>query len=192
VTLREGGIVLRPLRRRDRRAWQDVRQRNREWLQPWDATLPPGGGDEIPPTFGAMVALQWAEGRAGRGLPWALEVDGRLGGQVVVGGITYGSLRSAYIGYWIDRELAGRGIIPTAVAMASDYCLDTLRLHRLEINIRPENTASLRVAGKLGWALEGIRPRYLHIAGEWRDHCTYVLFAGDQPEGVLARLRARH
>jgi ribosomal-protein-alanine N-acetyltransferase len=47
-------------------------------------------------------------------------------------------------------------------------------LHRLEINIRPENEPSLRVAQKAGYLFEGLRPRYLHIDGNWRDHHCYV------------------
>ena len=71
----------------------------------------------------------------------------------------------AHIGYWVDREVAGRGIIPTAVALACDHCWFGLGLHRVEINIRPENVASCRVVEKLGFRVEGLRPRYLHIDG---------------------------
>ena len=112
-------------------------------------------------------------------------------GQITVGGISWGSLRAGYIGYWIDREVAGRGIMPTAVAMACDHCFDVLRLHRIEINIRPENTASLRVVEKLGLRREGERAAYLHINGAWRDHITFVVYAGDFPDGVLSHYRVR-
>ena len=112
-----------------------------------------------------------------------------LVGQLTVGGITWGSLRSAYIGYWIDERVAGRGIIPTAVAMATDHCF-AIGLNRVEINIRPENVASRRVVDKLGFRPEGLRERYLHIDGDWRDHLTFALTAPEVPDGVLARWRA--
>lgn len=189
----DGDITLRLIRQRDASAWREVRRRNREWLQPWEASLPPESSviTDVPATFGQMVRRMRKDVRAGRALPWAILVDGRLAGQLTVGGITYGSLRSAYIGYWIDKELAGRGIMPAAVAMACDYCFDNVRLHRVEINIRPENAASLRVVDKIGLRKEGDRPKYLHINGDWRDHVTYVVMAGEFPEGVLPRLRAR-
>ena len=192
-TISEGDITLRLIRQRDAGAWREIRRRNREWLQPWEASLPPEASlvADAPATFGQMVRRMRKDARAGRALPWAILVDGRLAGQLTVGGITYGSLRSAYIGYWIDQDLAGRGIMPAAVAMACDYCLDNVRLHRIEINIRPENTASLRVVDKIGLRKEGDRPKYLHIDGDWRDHVTHVVTAGEFPEGVLARLRAR-
>jgi [ribosomal protein S5]-alanine N-acetyltransferase len=191
VTLTDGDVSLRPLRQSDARRWREVRRRNVEWLRPWEATLPPEGasdGDTIP-TFAMMVRRLRREAREGRTMPWALTYRGELVGQVTVGGISWGSLRAAYIGYWIDSAVAGRGIMPTAVAMACDHCLDTLRLHRLEINIRPENAASLRVVEKLGLRREGERAAYLHIDGDWRDHVTYVVYAGDFPDGVLAAYR---
>lgn len=190
-TLTEGDVRLRPLRLSDSVRWQEIRRRNQAWLGPWDATVPEEGAQagEIPPTFSAMVRRLRSEARAGRVLPWVVEFRGRMVGQVTVGGITYGSLRSAYIGYWIDQEFAGRGITSMAVAMASDYALGTLRLHRLELNIRPENAASLAVAEKIGYRKEGHREKYLHIDGDWRDHVTFVLIAGDIPGGLVVRLR---
>lgn len=184
--LREGRIELRPLRLRDATAWREVRTRNARWLRPWEATLPLAEHD-APTTYGAMVRRLRAEAREGRSLPFALTVDGVFAGQVTVGGIARGSLLSAYIGYWIDQRVAGRGIMPTAVAMATDHCFREVGLHRVEINIRPENTASLRVVEKLGFRAEGLRERYLHIDGDWRDHLTFALCVEDVPEGLLAR-----
>ncbi len=188
VTLSEGEVTLRPLRHGDAARWREVRRRNAQWLQEWEATLPheaAAEGDSIP-TFGMMVRRLRREARQGRTLPWVLGYQGRLAGQVTVGGISWGSLRAGYIGYWIDREVAGRGIMPTAVAMACDHCFDVLRLHRIEVNIRPENAASLRVVEKLGLRREGERAQYLHINGAWRDHVTFAVNAGEFPGGVHA------
>ena len=60
-------------------------------------------------------------------------------------------------------------------------------LHRIEIAIRPENVRSLRVVAKLGFRPEGLRPRYLHIDGDWRDHLVFALNAEEVPEGLLRR-----
>lgn len=192
VSLACGDVGLRPLRQTDARRWREVRRRNAEWLRPWEATLPMEGlnSGDVVPTFGMMVRRLRREAREGRMLPWAIEVDGQFAGQLTVGGIAYGSLRGAYIGYWIDQRFAGRGIVPTAVAMALDYCLEVLRLHRIELNIRPENAASLRVVAKLGIREEGHRRAYLHINGAWQDHRTFVVLEGDFPSGVLAHWRA--
>nr|WP_235915542.1 GNAT family protein [Puerhibacterium puerhi] len=190
VTLRDdsprGSVVLRPLRRRDAHAWLRLRQENRAWLEPWEATSP-GYHAEPAATFGEYVRTLTQQARAGTTLPFAVELDGALVGQLTVSSIAYGSLCSASIGYWVSRDVAGRGVIPTAVAMATDYCFAVLGLHRIEVNIRPENERSLRVVEKLGFRDEGLRRRYLHIQGEWRDHRTFALTTEDVPGGLLGR-----
>lgn len=134
------------------------------------------------------------QARMGASLPFVMTYGDseprRLVGQLTVSGITTGSAQWAQIGYWIDRAYAGQGITPTAVAMATDHCFGVLGLHRMEINIRPENTASLRVVRKLGFREEGLRPRYLHIDGAWRDHLTFAVTTEEVPDGLLTRWRA--
>jgi ribosomal-protein-alanine N-acetyltransferase len=188
AVLREGDLVLRPLRHRDARAWRRVRAENADWLRPWEATNP--DLDAPPPTFTQQLRELNRQARQGRALPFVLEHDGRLAGQLTVSGITWGSMRSGQVGYWIDRALAGRGLVPTAVALTVDHCFSTLGLHRLEVNIRPENTASLRVVEKLGLREEGLRRAYLHIDGAWRDHRCFAVTAQDVPHGLLPRWHA--
>ncbi|MGH8891878.1 MAG: GNAT family N-acetyltransferase [Actinomycetes bacterium] len=187
MTLREGRVALRPISRRDREAWTRVRAQNRDWLTPWEATPPRDVGPPI--SFPAMVRGLRAQARRGQLLPFVVTYDGELVGQLTVGGITHGSLCSAHVGYWIDARVAGRGVMPTAVALAVDHCFLVLRLHRVEVNIRPENTASLRVVEKLGFREEGLRRSFLHIAGAWRDHRSFALTADEVPHGLLARWR---
>ena len=110
-----------------------------------------------------------------------------LVGQLTVSGISWGSFLSATLGYWVDRDQAGRGVAPMAVAMATDYCFQGLGLHRIEINIRPENTKSLRVVEKLGFRDEGLRKDFLHIDGRWTDHRSFALTAPEAPEGLVRR-----
>lgn len=169
------------------RPWRELRTKNVEWLRPWEATAP--AGHRRPLGFHAMVRALRRDARAGRVLPFVVTYDGVLVGQLTIGGVQYGSLRGAHVGYWVAEELAGRGIIPTAVAMATDHAFDALRLHRVEVSMRPENAPSRRVAEKLSFRYEGERREYLHIDGAWRDHLVYVLLAGDIPEGVLERWR---
>jgi [ribosomal protein S5]-alanine N-acetyltransferase len=144
-----------------------------------------------PPTsFRQLVRRFNAQARAGEALPWVVTYDGALVGQLSISGITWGSARMASAGYWVDREVAGRGVIPTALALAVDHCFFTVGLNRIEVNIRPENLASLRVVRKLGFREEGLRERFLHIDGGWRDHLSFALTADEVPGGLLRRWRA--
>lgn len=210
VTLREdawdqppfASLVLRPLARADERVWSMLRAANAGWLAPWEASDPafdrawldgrPDAGQSLPPgpalTFREYVAELRRQGRQGRAMPFAITVDDELVGQLTVSGITYGSQRSASIGYWVSQHVAGRGIAPTAVAMVADYCFDVRALHRIEICIRPENAASLRVPAKLGWRDEGLRPRFIHIGGRWADHRVFAVDTSEAAgEGAMMR-----
>lgn len=182
-------MTVRPLRVRDQRAWREARRRNASWLVPWDATVPPGAGVR-PSTFRGLVRRMRRQARAGTTYPFAVEVDGRFAGQVTVTNIARGSAQFGSLGYWIDQQYAGRGVIPRAVALVIDHCFTAAGLHRVEIAIRPENSNSLRVVEKLGIREIGYAPRYLHIDGEWRDHRLYAVTREECPEGLLARLDA--
>ena len=191
VRLSWGDLRLRPLVARDRGEWDAVRWENRDWLGPWEATTP--DPSEPLPSFRRFVREQDREARAGRSLPWVIterRPDGSwpLVGQLAVSSIIGGAARSASIGYWVDGSCAGRGIAPMAVAMAVDYSFQHRRLHRIEINIRPQNAASLRIVEKLGFRDEGLRRDYLHIAGQWSDHRSFALTAPElTSEGLVGR-----
>jgi ribosomal-protein-alanine N-acetyltransferase len=187
LRLQHGPVTLRPIERRDQAAWKEVRGRNASWLRQWEATRPPD--DDAPlVTFKVMVRDLRRQARQGRCLPLALLVDGAFAGQVTVSNIVGGSARFASVGYWIDQRHAGRGHVPVAVALAVDHCFFAMGLHRIEIAIRPENTASLRVVEKLGLLEVGYAPRFLHIDGEWRDHRVFAVTVEEVPEGLLRRL----
>ncbi len=191
VTLECGDLVLRPIRYRDKKEWTEVRSRNSEWLAPWEASNPdPRGGL---PDYRQMVRSLNAQASQATALPFVITErtpglrNPPIIGQLTVSSIVWGSAMMATLGYWVDQARAGRGIAPTAVALVTDHCFQTLGLHRMEINIRPENGPSLRVVEKLGFRDEGYRPRYLHINGEWADHRSFALTSEEVPEGLLAR-----
>ena len=153
---------------------------------------PPEGardGDTVP-TFAMMVRRLRREAREGRTMPWALTYQRRAGRP--------GHRRRHRLGVparrlhrLLDRQ---RGRRPGHHADRRGDGLRPLLRHpadctAIEINIRPENAASLRVVEKLGLRREGERAAYLHIDGDWRDHVTYVVYAGDFPDGVLAAYR---
>ncbi|MCR2762430.1 GNAT family N-acetyltransferase [Microbacterium sp. zg.B48] len=182
--VRHGNVAIRLVRPRDARTLQHELLSNRAWLQPWEATSPDG-----PVSFDMRTGVRrlLQQYRDGTGIPFVMEDGGEIAGQLNVWGIARGSLASATIGYWVSERFAGRGITTTSVALATDVCFSEMRLHRMEICIRPENQASLRVVAKLGFRYEGLRRRFIHIDGDWRDHYAFALTREDVPEGVLQR-----
>lgn len=191
LTLQDRELVLRPLTRRDRSAFEALRRRNENWLRPWDATDPERG--RARPPFATLRRWGERQAREGSMLPLAIEVEGRLAGQITAAPIVYGPQRSAVLGYWIDRDRAGRGIVPRAAALVIDHLFAEMGLHRVEVTVRPENTASLRVVEKLGLRGEGLRRSAIHVDGAWRDHFVFAITAEEvvtdaQGRGVLRRL----
>jgi len=193
-SLTSGEVTLRIVRMRDAKTLESLVLSNRDWLKPWEATNPEGPQNF---DFRGMVRNVLRQYDQQTGVPFVIEVDGRLVGQLNVANILYGAVSSAVIGYWIVPELggnqiAGRGVAPTSVALATDYLMQRIGLHRVEINIIPENSKSLRVVEKLGFRHEGLKRRFIHINGSWRDHYVFALtredFAGEpRGEGVLTR-----
>lgn len=183
-TLSDGDITIRGVRVRDARKLERELMANRNWLRKWEATSPGGMT-----SFDVRSSIRWllANARAGAGLPFVIEYQGEVAGQLNVSSITRGSVSMATIGYWVAERFAGKGLTPTAVALATDYCFYELGLHRMEICIRPENEPSLRVVEKLGFRYEGLRRRFIHIDGDWRDHFCFALVVEEVPLGVLRR-----
>jgi ribosomal-protein-alanine N-acetyltransferase len=181
---------------RDAGAWSALRMRNETWLAPWDGR-PPGGGPHSweernsPTAYGIALRVWRKEARVGRMLPFAVTYDGQLVGELNVQNVVLGAFRSAAVGYWVSEEVAGRGVMPTALALAVDHCFGVVGLHRLEASIRPDNRRSRRVVEKVGFREEGLHERYLYIDGAWRDHVMYALTAEEVPEGALVAYRER-
>lgn len=187
--LRAGRVSLRIVRTSDAEPLRRRLQENRSWLQQWEATHPAGRG--IVPGSAPMrptIRSLRRQLRIGSGLPFVVLYDGEIVGQLSVSELSGGALQAAQIGYWISQHVAGRGITPVAVALAIDHLFGALHLHRVEICIRPENAASLRVVQKLGMRYEGRRNAYIHIDGAWRDHDCFVVTREEVDGSMLTRL----
>jgi ribosomal-protein-alanine N-acetyltransferase len=171
-----GPVLLRPPRLRDARTWSEIRLRNEQWLQQWEPSSTHTWEERNsisawPPLHSALRS----NARKGAMLPFMVCYGGRLVGQLNISNVVHGALRSCTVGYWVDGAMAGLHITPTALALAIDHTFSVVGLHRVEVDIRPENRASLRVVEKLGLRQEGFYERYLDIDGAWRDHVAFAV-----------------
>lgn len=184
-----GVVTLRPPHLRDGPAWSRVRLHDQRHLEQWEPAAP-GTWEER--NTGMAWPAQWSAlrslGRRGLSLPFVIAVDGALAGQITIGNVVRGSLCSAWVGYWVDAARVGGGVATAAVALVGDHCFARAGLHRLEATVRPENTASIRVLTKAGFREEGLFRRYLHVAGDWRDHHCYAITAEEAGDGMARRL----
>ncbi len=146
---------------------------NREFHAPW--VTPPV--DET--GFAAWLAdcaLPNREVRLAR-----LAETGALVGVVSLTEIVHRALCSAYLGFYGLRDMAGQGLMTEAVGSLVRLAFDAFGLHRVEANVQPGNAPSLALLARLGFRREGFSPRYLFIAGAWRDHARFALLADEAP-----------
>ncbi len=176
-------ITLRPLNDADFTQWSEVRTRCRDWLLRWeprphDAPAPP----EDRSSFASRCQARDRELQIGTGYGFGIFLGSRFAGEITLSSIQRGPFQSGFVGYWVDRDLAGQGLVPEAVVMVLHFAFEALGLHRIEIAIIPRNLSSRRVVEKLALRMEGVAGRYLEIDGVWEDHVRYAVTAEEWAE----------
>lgn len=99
----------------------------------------------------------------------------RIIGCINFSNIVRGAFLSCFLGYKLDKDELNNGYMTKAVRAGVNVMFGDYGLHRIEANIMPRNTRSLRVMEKLGFYNEGYAKAYLNINGVWEDHIHMVL-----------------
>jgi ribosomal-protein-alanine N-acetyltransferase len=106
-----------------------------------------------------------------------LVADGSIIGAASLSQIFRGGFQNAYLGYYVASPYAGHSYMTEALQLMLRYAFKNLKLHRLEANIQPSNTASIALVKRAGFVLEGYSERYLKVCGRWRDHERWAITA---------------
>lgn len=183
-------VTLRPVRATDGAQWSAARIEDQKLLQPFEPTVQGDWAAAHSPQAWRQIFHNLQVLSADRLLvPMVIDIEGEFAGQLTIGNIQYGTVSSAWIGYWVYSRFQGHGVATAAVALGVDLGMQVVGLHRIEATVMPENVASRKVLEKTGFRIEGQLQRNLHINGEWRDH---LLVAQTQeetaPDGVVRRL----
>ncbi|MCO8272013.1 GNAT family N-acetyltransferase [Actinoplanes sp. TRM 88003] len=150
---------------------------NREFLAPWD----PDRSDEYFTEAGQrrVLADMLRQHSSGSALPHAIVENGRILGRIALTNIARGPFLSGTLGYWVAHEANGRGVATAAVARIVGLAFTDLGLHRVEAGTLVNNIGSQRVLENNKFQRYGLAPRYLWIAGAWRDHVLFQRLADD-------------
>ena len=170
-------VLVRPLSCADSAPLAALYRANRDYLAPFEPTR-----DEAFFTADGQTSRitdLLTEHAQGRAYPYVIEVGGHLAGRVTVTNVARGPFCSGSIGYWVAADQAGRGVATRAVGTVVDDCFTAHGLHRLEAATLVDNLASQTVLRRTGFALIGTAPRYLRIAGQWRDHLLFQRLADE-------------
>lgn len=101
--------------------------------------------------------------------------DDAIVGVINLSNVVYGAFRSGYLGYYAFAGFQRQGYMTEGLRAVVRHAFKLLKLHRLEANIQPGNGPSLALAAACGFHKEGLSPRYLKIAGRWRDHERWAI-----------------
>lgn len=157
--------------------YNELRRTSADFHRPWEPESPPGRDPFTREGFASYVERSRSE-RYDFLLLCRLE-DGALLGAFNLSEIVRGALRSAYLGYWVGQRFARRGYMREGLRLELDHAFRRVGLHRVEANIQPTNGPSLALARGAGFRREGYSPRYLEIAGQWRDHERWALLSDE-------------
>lgn len=166
-------VTLRPLTVADAGAVAEAYVRNRDHLAPWEPIRPEEYYGEA--WQATDLARRVAEADAGLGVSFGMFDGDAVIGRFNVAGVSRGPFQSAGLGYWMDKDYAGRGLASAAVQAIVGAARGELRLHRLEASTLLHNIGSQRVLEKAGFERIGMAPKYLRIAGEWQDHALFQI-----------------
>jgi ribosomal-protein-alanine N-acetyltransferase len=163
-------VVIAPARRADAPELIQANLESRALHHPW----------AVPFTDMDGFDRWWGRLETDVGLVARDGTSGAVVGVITISQIVRGLFQSAYLGFYSRAGFVGRGLMTEAVRLATRHAFDDLGLHRLEANIQPDNLRSIALVRRLGFRKEGFSPRYLRIAGAWRDHERWALLA-DEP-----------
>ena len=176
-TLRSARLLLRAPDVAMAEAAADFFKRNREHFAPWDPPTPPAFHDpETQRDRLAKGAQAFDEGLAFRYWVSLADEPQRLVASVNVSSIVRGAFHNGMLGYSLDAQQQGRGLMTEALReVIAEMFGSRVNLHRLQANYRPDNLRSAAVLQRLGFREEGLAREYLFIDGAWRDHVMTAL-----------------
>ena len=115
------------------------------------------------------------------GLLVCRRTDGVIVGVINFFDVERGIAQAACVGYYVGAPFAGQGYMTEALGLALEYAFRRLGLHRVEADIEPDNTESIRLARRVGFRRAGLSRRYLKLRGRWRDHERWAVVADEWP-----------
>lgn len=162
---------VRLLRIDDADALYDITIRNREWLAPWMSWI-----DSVIDVSDTYAFLRAAEREAYEHSSFKAGIhrDAQLVGCIDLHQIDWLN-GNARIGYWLDKEHTGQGLMTRAVRLLVEYAFEALDLHRVEIYVATENRRSRRIPERLGFTMEGVLHQVQRLRHEYYDHALYAL-----------------
>ncbi len=146
--------------------------RNRKHLEKWVTFVDIVESAENTLAFIQKSLHDYADGKS---LVCALHYKGELVGTIGFNSIDY-SLKKVELGYWLDEDYQGHGIITQASQFLISYAFEVLKMEKIQINVGTENFKSQAVCFRLGAVLEGTISNCERIGDRILSHNIYAIY----------------
>jgi ribosomal-protein-alanine N-acetyltransferase len=168
-------VELRPVQPSDAETLARLFSQQRDFLAPYDPERP----EAFYTVAGQRAELEQSviQREADLRHRFLILLAGEAVGALSISNLVRGPFQSANLGYWVAQQVNGRGVGTRAVGEACRWAFGEGGLHRLEAGTLTDNVASQKVLERNGFERIGLASRYLHIAGEWRDHLLFQRIA---------------
>lgn len=172
-------LILSPPGPEDLSALESFEDRNRHHLAKWESAH---SANDEPLKGSTQKRLEnWIneceDGKSTRFLIRLKENPAKIIGFCNFTQIFRGAFQACYLGYKIDHEYEGKGLMHEALKASIQYAFEKLALHRIMANYMPINMRSAKLLHRLGFTIEGYAKGYLMINGKWEDHVLTAISA---------------
>ena len=163
-------VLLRKPKIDNWKEWAELRQRSRNFLQPWEPKWPDNFLTRE--SFTSFVNISNISLKKKDNYNYFIfnkQTNSLMGG-ISLTNYKSEAYKSITIGYWMGKEYAGKGYMRDALNLICEYCFNDLNLNRIEAACLPKNLVSKKVLLNVGFKVEGYAKKYLNINGKLEDH----------------------
>jgi len=175
VTLKTERLYLKVLGEEAVSQVAEYYKRNRDFFKRWESSK---RDDFFSESYQKML-LKLEQEDIENGNRMKLWIFNRKNNKIIgflnFGNIIRGAFDSCFLGYKLDKDETGKGYMTEALKEGMAFYFDVMKLHRIEVNLMPQNTLGIKAVERVGFIKEGISEKYLKINGKWEDHLHYVM-----------------
>ena len=149
-------------------------ERNKDYFEPWEPAREPG-----------FYTLSYQ--RLSLSVEYNLIMQSKLlrfwvfhhnNPDIVIGTVNFynfvrGAFSTCQLGYKLDKDYTGNGYAAESIQAALSLLKDNYAIHRVEVNIMPNNEHSIKLINKLGFSYEGLARSSIQINSKWEDHARF-------------------
>jgi [ribosomal protein S5]-alanine N-acetyltransferase len=171
VEIKTPNLLLRFPQLTDEAALRNCESKNRDHWSMWGTST----DSELLHDYLKQWISECQDGTAARFFIFKKENPNLIIGVCNFTQIFHGPFQACYLGYKIDSDYEGKGLMLEALQAAIQYVFEKLHLHRIMANYMPTNQRSAKLLNCLGFSIEGHAKNYLLINGHWEDHVLTAL-----------------